>query len=466
MRIQIISALAGLLAAAPLARAQRGTARLEGTVVDSAHGRPLAGATVLVTKNSPAPAWYSVTTDDRGRYRLDTLAAGGYSAALWHPMLDSLEIILPPRAIDIGEGQRATLDLFIPSGATLRAAACPGVTLPAGTGALEGRVLDADADADRPLAGVVVAVRWSDLTVNRETLTLEGGDHAEGARTNADGRYRFCGLPTDTWLAVQVQKDTTGGAVLRSSISDTLGLAVLNMSLSSAAARPIPTNDSTAAAEPPRVLTGRASVSGTVLGETGRPLSDVQLRVLETAVTARTDSSGRFTMTSLPAGTQILEAKRVGYRIVQQPVELLSGRDVAAPVQLRRVVSMDSILVVARRSRYREFERNRHSGFGRFLSEEDIEKRHAFETTDLLRTTAGFRISGSGYDAKVYSTRSGMSLSGRACETNVVIDGMQHQDINWLKPGDIGAMESYPGPAGAPMQYDSACGVIVIWTRR
>jgi outer membrane receptor for ferrienterochelin and colicin len=150
----------------------------------------------------------------------------------------------------------------------------------------------------------------------------------------------------------------------------------------------------------------------------------------------------------------------------------MAGRDVPAAVQLRRIVSLDSVLVVARRSRYREFERNRRNGFGRFLTEDEIEKRHPFQTTDLLRTVSGFRISGSGPDAKVYSSRSHGSLSGGGCQTNVVIDGMQHQEqdsaggINWMPPSDIGAIEAYPGPAGAPVQYDSACGVIVIWTKR
>src|SRR5215217_2582699 len=84
MRIQFLSALAILLAAAPMTRAQRGTSRLEGTVTDSVHGRPLTGAIVLLTKSAPAPAaWYSATTDDRGRYAVDTLPAGQYSAALW-----------------------------------------------------------------------------------------------------------------------------------------------------------------------------------------------------------------------------------------------------------------------------------------------------------------------------------------------------------------------------------------------
>jgi outer membrane receptor for ferrienterochelin and colicin len=69
-------------------------------------------------------------------------------------------------------------------------------------------------------------------------------------------------------------------------------------------------------------------------------------------------------------------------------------------------------------------------------------------------------------DAKVVSTRGAMSISGAGCQVDVVIDGMPHQDINFVQPSDIGAMEVYRGPAGAPPQYDSACGVIVIWTKR
>ena len=466
MRIQFVSALLVLCAGA--AHAQRGTARLEGTVTDSAHGRPLAGATVLITKNAPGPSgWYSVMTDARGHYRQDTLPAGEYSVGLWHPILDSLELSLESRSTRLADGQQATVDLWLPGAATLRAMSCPGVALPPGTGVLQGRVLDADSATEQPLVGAVVAIRWNDLTINRETLKVEGGSHTEGARTNADGRYRVCGLPTDTWLAVQVQKGDAGGVVLTSFISDTLGAAVLNMSLSSEAAQPLAAAATDTEAVPkPRILSGTASVSGTVVGEAGQPLSAVQLRVLETAATTRTDSAGHFAMSGLPAGTQILEAKRVGYRIVQQPVQLVARHEVPSAVRLQRIVSLDSVLVVARRSRYREFERNRKNGFGKFLAEDEIEKRHPFETSDLVRTMTGFRIMGSGFDAKVYSSRGRVSLSGSGCETNVVIDGMQHQDINWLQPSDIGAIEAYAGPSGAPLFYDSACGVIVIWTKR
>ena len=463
----VVAALAATLAAPPAVHAQRATARLEGTVHDSIHARPLAGATILVTRNVPEPpAWFSVQTDDRGRYRLDTLRAGSYMVGLWHPILDSLELSLPARAIELREGQRVNVDLALPSGATLRANACPGVLLPPGTGALLGEVRDAD--SDRPLVGAVVAVRWSDLTIDRATLRVSGGEHTEGAPTNADGRYRICGLPTDGWLAVQVQHTGRGGSVLRASIGESTGVLVLNVSFSAEAARALAASDAAAQNEsaPVPLLTGTASVSGMVLGEAGQPLAGVQLRVLDAASTARTDSAGRYALSALPAGTQLLEAKRIGYRIVQQPVHLVRGRDVEVAIRLQRVVSLDSIRIVAQRSRYREFERQRRSGFGRFLTEDDIEKRNATQVTDLIRMMPGLRIVGGGFDAKVVSSRGSQSLSGRLCETNVVIDGMQHQDINWVHPSDIGAMEVYAGPAGAPVLYDRTCGVVVIWTKR
>jgi Outer membrane receptor for ferrienterochelin and colicins len=466
MRTPLRSAIAILLAAASVAQAQHGTARLEGTVTDSLHARPLAGATVLITRNSEPAAWYSVSTDDRGRYHLDTLMAGRYSAAIWHPILDTLELTLPPRTVEIQEGQHATLDLALPSSTTLRTGTCPGVELPPGTGALGGRVTDAE--SERPLGGALVAVRWSDLTVDRTTLKISGGDHTAGAPVNGDGLYRICGLPTDSWLAVQVQREGRGGSVLQLFIPDSVGVAVLNLAYSAEAGRALAAADSVPGNEPlpERQLTGSASVSGTVFSESGQPLANTLLRVLETAGRVRTDSTGRFTLTALPAGTQLLEAKHIGYRIVQQPVQLLKGREIQADIHLQRVVSLDSIRIVAQRSRYREFERNRHSGFGRYMTEEDIEKKHAFEVTDLLRMTPGLRVVGSGIDAKVVSGRGMTSLSRASCEMNVVIDNMQHQDINWVQPSDIGAMEVYAGPAGAPPQYDRACGLIVIWTKR
>ncbi len=462
------AAIAALLLALPAAAQERApTGRIEGTVSDSMRARPLAGAIVLLTRMSPLPsAFYSTATDERGRYHLDSLSAGRYSLAFSHPVLDSLELVLPSREIELEEGRTVRMILATPSSATLRAAACPGIPLPKGTGALVGQV--DDADRDRPLAGATVAISWSDLAVDHATLRSTLQERSANARTDSTGSFRFCGLPTDVFVVMQVQGAGRAGSALRVAVPDSVGVVVARLSFSPASSRALDALADTTSADSATAapLTGTAVLTGTVRGLSGQPVSGAQVRVLDGAPVAHSDSSGAFTLSGLPAGSQLLEVRQIGYLLGQQRVELRSGRTVTSDVRLSRIVSLDSIRIVAQRSRYREFEsRAKRAAFGTFLTEDQIQRRNAFETSDLLRMS-GFRIMGSGIDTKIVSGRGIQSISQGPCITNIVIDGMQHQDINLVRPSDIGALEIYRGQGGAPVQYDSGCGLIVIHTRR
>ena len=96
----------------------------------------------------------------------------------------------------------------------------------------------------------------------------------------------------------------------------------------------------------------------------------------------------------------------------------------------------------------------------------DLRTASSQEVSDLVRMLPGFRVTGASLDARVVSSRGRISILSAECVTNIVIDGMQRQEINLLRPSDLGAMEYYRGPSDAPPQYDSACGVIVLWTKR
>ena len=455
-----------LLAQAPA------TASVQGTITDSIHAKPAAGAMVFLTRNSPEPSEFrSALADDKGRFHFDSLVAGRYSLAFATAYLDSLSVNLPAREVILVEGQAVREALVTPSGATLRAAACPGITLARGLGAVVGQVTNAD--TDKPLTSAHVVVNWTDLAVDstfHPVTTARGGEVA----VDSLGRYRLCGVPTETWLHLQVQDSGRAGSVITLSVGEAGGVMVRDLSLSGESARTLASLDSiakvaasdTSATAP--LLTGTATVTGTVRGPAGLPLSEAQVRIRDAAGVARTDSSGRFVLINQPAGSQLLETRRVGYLLSQLPVELRSGRTTEVTVTMTRIVNLDSVLVTARRARYPEFEqRRRHGGFGRYFDESDIEKRHPFETSDLFRMVPGFRVQGFGLDARIMSTRGMVSLRGMGgCATNVVINGIQHQEINLLDPVNIGAIEAYPGPAGAPPLYDSACGVIVIWMKR
>jgi hypothetical protein len=444
-------------------RAQSG--RLEGTIVDSVHARPLAAARVLAIRaDSGAAQSAGATTDSRGRYRIDPLPVGRYMVEFESAFLDSLEIYLPPREVTIEAGRAARADIALPSGRTLRAAACPGVTLPKGMGALVGRVLDAETEA--PLRDARVAVAWRELSLDRATMLVSSVQRVGSVGTDSLGRYRLCGVPTDDWLVVQVQHRGRAGSDVRILVPDSAGVRVRHLSLSPAASRVIAADSSASDTTTQPPLTGTASVEGVVRGVGGLPLAEAQVRVTGASGSAVSDTRGRFSLGDLPSGTQVLEVRRLGYLLAQQPVELRSGRTSTQDVRLQRIVTLDSIRVLAQRSRYRDFEQHRkRNGFGTFLTEEEIDRRHPFQTSDLFFMIPGFRVSGVGLDAKVQSSRGVSSLMGR-CEVNVVIDGMPGQDINLLHPSSIGAMEVYREGQPAPVQYDRGCGVIVIWSRR
>jgi hypothetical protein len=143
---------------------------------------------------------------------------------------------------------------------------------------------------------------------------------------------------------------------------------------------------------------------------------------------------------------------------------------VSVTVQLTRVISLDSVRVMAQRTRYAEFEERRRSNTtARFLDEQDIARRNAFDTSELLRMMPGMRVQGTGVDAIIVSTRS-TSLLGASCPVNVVIDRMPNMDINMVNPRDIAGIEVYASDAAIPPQYaglgGSGCGAVIIWTKR
>ena len=342
-RLRFLTAVL-VLGAPALAAQTPARSSVEGTVTDSVHARPAAGAMVFLTRLSPQPSEFrSAVTDDDGRFHFDALVAGRYSLSFATPYLDSLSINMPAREVVLADGQTARESLVTPSGTTLRAAACPGISLPNGKGAVIGEVTNAD--TERPLTTAYVLVRWIDLSVD-STFHPVTTQRSGAVAVDSLGVYRLCGVPTDTYLYLQVQDSGRAGSVITLSVGDDGGVMVRDLSLSNESARTLASLDSiasvaahdTTATVP--LLTGTATVTGFVRGPSGQPLADAQVRVREAAGVARTDSSGRFLLTNQPAGTQLLETRRVGYLLSQIPVELRSGKTVETAVALARIVSL------------------------------------------------------------------------------------------------------------------------------
>ncbi|MDB4878703.1 MAG: TonB-dependent receptor plug [Gemmatimonadetes bacterium] len=465
MRAKLLAFVFLAACAAAELQAQGGAGRIRGVVFDSIARRPLAGASVMVVQLSATPQEVRVAiTDPEGRFRLDGLPAGRFGIGFTTELLDSLELTLPQREIVLPEDGLVRVELATPSRERLFAAVCPGVAPGPGRGVLFGTVRNADTDEPLPLAEL--ALRWSDLVLDRAAVRATNVTREASVRTDSLGVYRICGIPTGTYLILQVQRAGRAGTAVRTLVGEGAGIAKQNLSFSSASARAFTSGEGAVDREE-TPLGGTAALDGTVRDRAGRGVADALVRVAGTLSSARTDTTGRFALSGLPAGTQLLEVRRIGYLLGQHPVELRSDRLVTQDLALLKVETLDSILVLAQRVRYREFEGRAglRAGVGTFYRARDLEKLGPTETADILRRVTGFSVVGSGLGARLRSTRGAVSLL-RDCEPNVVIDNMQHQEINLVLPADIAGLEIYRGPAGAPPEYDATCGVVVIWTKR
>lgn len=454
------------------------TGRLEGTIKESGPSQRVQGASIALARLEPEPLLsFGAKPDGRGNYRLDSLPAGRYMIQLSHAVLDSLDLALPTDEVNIVAGETARAQFLLPSNVALRNAVCRGLTLAKGTGAVVGRVVDAD--SEQPLANADVAISWMNLSVDRKTLRTANEEHTGWVRTGPRGEYRICNVPTGSWLLIQLQHAGRAGNALRIAVTETEAVVLRNLSLSVLAAPTLAALDSIGATAPAiesdasagdsarsLLMTGGATVTGIIRGTGGRPLRDVQLRVVNAQQNTRTDEHGAYSLSGLPAGTQMLVVRRIGYLIGDIAVELRTGRTVRQDVELRRVVSLDSMRIIAQRARYAEFEDNRqNNAFGRFFTADQIAERHVAEVGQLVQTIAGFTVRGSGPEAKVYSNSANGSRSNCA-EANVVIDGSDHAQINHVPAREIAAIEAYRESAGAPGQYRAECGLIVLWTKK
>jgi hypothetical protein len=470
-----LSCVVQVLCSALVAQGQR-PARIEGRITDSVHARPLAGAMVMLTRRSPEPVMHrSVVTDERGRYRIDSLVPGRYSVLYTHPLVDSLALILPAAELTLAEGEQRQLDFALPSQRAILGAVCAGLSSSANVGAIVGEVTDADA-SDAAVRDGIVVIGWEELSVDRQTLATHAEPHAQGVRINTDGGFRFCGLPTGTWISMQVQRNGRAGSLVPVMVPEDAALLVTHISYSASSSRPLDTDPADTASA---FVRGTATLRGRVTTMDGVPLGDALLRVPDAGIGARTDSAGRFVLERLPAGSQTLEARRIGYRYEQLRVDLHPGVISEVTLALDRAVSLDSIRVVARRSLYREFEnRARQGAFGTFLREEDIERLGGNSVASIIRAIPGWRVEGGGYSSTILPPGRGITSLWRAgfggdagasapgCRVNVVIDGVQNMDIDLVKPGEIAAIELYRDGIGAPLSYRSACGLVVIWTKQ
>jgi Carboxypeptidase regulatory-like domain/TonB-dependent Receptor Plug Domain len=462
-------AIAGSIAA--FSRGAGAQVRVSGIAYDSIARRPLAGASVIATPEAGVhdTVFHTTVTAADGHFTLPLLVKGAYVFSLEDPALDSLGLSVPARSIAV-PARDTSIVLATPSPLGYARLAC-GAGATDTTGALVGRVQQF---AGSNAAGARIVVSWSDFDIDRQTAKVSTKRLTASVDADSLGTYRMCGVPLGRTLLVQAQ---AGADVQSGVVEEQVGAShVLVRDFIVSHVRQLAAADSTrvqqSSAAPPAADTaaplGRYILTGRVQGVDGRAIGSAQVRLFGTnRVTTSTDG-GDFRLTGLPGGTQGIEVIALGYYPRRTRVDV---GDNTTPLTMRMektAVVLDSIRVVAKRlntsTAYREFEERRTRGMGRYLSEEQIDKRNAFQTSDLFRTMPGLSVSTSrsSSEEQVLSNR-GNGFAAK-CAMQVFIDGMEVQstDINLVPPYQIHGIEVYDSVTAPAGFHVRSCGAILV----
>lgn len=215
--------------------------------------------------------------------------------------------------------------------------------------------------------------------------------------------------------------------------------------------------------------------TGVVLDTNGVPVPDVEVAVTKASRTARTDSSGKFILGLVPVGSYDVVFRRVAYAPMVFTIEISQGDTTEAEVKMNAVPQqMTTIRVedkVTPHPRLAEFESRRRSGFGHFITREQIEKRNPHIMSDMFRTLPGTKFLPVGPNRQVV-LRFVRAERGRDCPPTYFIDGILANGYNLddMSVSDVEAVEVYAGLSTLPAQFAKArdnlpCGTVAIWTR-
>jgi hypothetical protein len=498
-RLAIVLVLA---AARPIA-AQ--STQLAGTVTDSVHRTPLRGATVVATPvaGTVDSAFHTTHTDAKGQFALEALRPGQYSISVEHEFTDSIGFDVPSRIVTISARGTTRVMLALPSVATLRRTLCPAALTDTTLGVLLGVIRKADGF---PAVGGRVVVGWTELSSDKSTLTLNREERIASTTTDSLGVYRACGVPAAITLLVQAQMGPTQSGVITERIGEA-GVLVRNLTLSSqgdtAVGVGITSGDSTQGS------IGQGAVTGSVVGVRGELIAAARVTLAGTTRSTTVDSRGVFRFTGLPTGTQGFEVVALGYLPRRFRAEVTADTRAGVIKMDRFAMLLDSMRVIARRqydaALYPEFEgRLRKRGFGQFVTEEMIERRHPFMLSDMMRMMSGFAVRVTPEGTPIFQSNRGVTTlqgtllpapetgarpdpsGGRASgNTNGVrtgggtgrdtggsciklyVNGIidESGDVNRLVPDAVHGLEVYR-PAEAPAKYQSGtCGVVLIWSK-
>lgn len=179
-------------------------ASLEGVVADSA-GAPLRDATIRL-----AGTPYQTIVDLQGRFRFDSLPAGGYSVTVEQRGYLALGVMAAHRYVRLAPGAVERLNLRAIRARPIATRLCDGK--PAGNGRATLRMLIVDSATTAPFADIPFRVSW--LEPRRGSRPFAWQIRQLDGATDQHGAVTFCDLPAQSDLEVVIARGNESEATV------------------------------------------------------------------------------------------------------------------------------------------------------------------------------------------------------------------------------------------------------------
>jgi hypothetical protein len=451
MRRPIAALSLVLLAFAAAGAGAQGRARaarlvpVRGVVFDSVRGRPIAGALVTIDPGR------STRTDERGRFRFDSVAEGRRTISAQHPSLDTLGLYGISRTADV-HGD-AEVQLGVPSLATLWRNACGTSKPPADSGIVYGVVREAR--TGRPVRGARLELEWSELAlrpVNDSGFNEVVDRHfLSETRSTANGSYAVCNAPTEALVRVRALIDsaTTGAIEI-----ETGSVRVHRQDLT---------------------IVRSANRDGLVVGYLsdagGAPFVDARV-MLDDSTEVRSEFDGRFVFSGAPTGTHQIIARYIGAAPTRATVDIVPRDTTRVAMTMAKVTRLATMNVTSpeRASMLREGWEARQLMYQRFMIDSTTIKRYS-SLRNVFQTLPSTRVRSTGvagFTLLVPDRR-----SGDPCTPELRVDGVMINDFGQLltiPPNRVVGIEVYPFAAQVPAELQRGgiryqCGLVAVWTK-
>jgi hypothetical protein len=218
--------------------------------------------------------------------------------------------------------------------------------------------------------------------------------------------------------------------------------------------------------------------------QTGERVMGASVLLLDTTFTVvtgtSTNTTGVFLLESPRPGSFFVLTESLGYAPTMDGIlDLGEGGSVTVEIYLDpKPIQLDSMKVAVERAETylimetAGFNERRQTGFGHFITPEEIQRRDPRYFFELFRNSPGVRVTGSSLSGTTIEFTVG-SVRGPTCVPNVYVDGiMVTMDFGGLEAAvgidQIAAVEIYTRASSVPLQWggiNAGCGTLLIWTR-